>query len=161
MFYNLGQYGRTCFTMGYGQSKFEGNESQQVLRAVDLPIIDNPQCEYKFNTFTRLGEGKYPFHLHKSFMCAGGEENKDACIGDGGGPLVCPNLKDSNRYILAGITSWGIECGKKDHPGAYTAVTEGLCFIHWAVKCKHGEKYKSYIDYTKYCHNWLSEESER
>ena len=147
--------------MGYGQSKFVEGESQQVLRAIDLPIIDNPQCENQFNTNTRLGQGKYRWHLHKSFMCAGGEQNKDACIGDGGGPLVCPNLKDTSRYILAGITSFGIGCGMKDVPGAYTATVEGLCFIHWAVKCKHGDKFKSYIDYSKHCDNWFSEESER
>ena len=147
--------------MGYGDTKFESGTPQKILRAVDVPIVDNPLCQYNLNTYTRLGKGKNPFYLHNTFMCAGGEENKDACMGDGGGPLVCPNLNDPTRYILAGITSWGIGCGQKDVPGVYTSTTEGLCFIHWAVKCKHGDKYKSYIDYSNYCNNWFDEEQER
>ena len=26
---------------------------------------------------------------HESHLCAGGEENRDTCTGDGGGPLYC------------------------------------------------------------------------
>lgn len=55
-------------------------------------------------------------------MCAGGEEGKDACVGDGGGPLMCPMPKEDNRYFQAGIVSWGIGCGLKNVPGVYTDV---------------------------------------
>ena len=110
-----------------------------------------------------------------------GEENVDACEGDGGGPLVCPKLDDSsrleiiileyklklllqlfffilnlNRYVLAGIVSWGLQCGKKDVPGVYADVTQGLCFIDYATKCVHGTKYQKYYDYPQ-CTNWLED----
>ena len=52
-------------------------------------------------------------------MCAGGEDGKDACKGDGGGPLVCDL---GGVWNLAGIVSWGIGCGQRDVPGVYVKV---------------------------------------
>lgn len=65
---------------------------------------------------TRLGPD---FALHPGFLCAGGEEGKDACTGDGGGPLVC---EANGSWQLVGIVSWGVGCGEKDIPGVYVKV---------------------------------------
>lgn len=59
------------------------------------------------------------FTLHKSFICAGGEANKDACKGDGGGPLICPVRGQPDKYEQVGIVSWGLTCGVRDTPGVY------------------------------------------
>ena len=61
-----------------------------------------------------------------------------------------------HRYVLAGIVSWGLECGKKDVPGVYADITEGLCFIDYATKCIHGKKYQQFYDYPQ-CTNWLED----
>lgn len=62
-------------------------------------------------------------------LCAGNTENweRDACVGDSGGPLFCNNL-------LVGIVSWGIGCGKKNYPGVYTDVYFYRGFISIGVK---------------------------
>ena len=40
-----------------------------------MPVIGNYECEQKLRR-TKLG---YDFKLHGGFLCAGGEEGKDAC----------------------------------------------------------------------------------
>lgn len=58
---------------------------QTELRKVNVPIIDQGDCQTRLRS-TKLGQY---FELHGSFICAGGEANRDTCRGDGGGPLIC------------------------------------------------------------------------
>ena len=71
-------------------------------------------------------------------------------------------LKSSNsfqypymyRFVLSGIVSWDLMCGKINVPGVYADITQGLCCIDWATKCIYGDKYQQYYDYPQ-CNNWL------
>ena len=74
--------------------------------------------------FRQPGEN---FRLSESEICAGGEGGKDACDGDGGAPLVCQS-KD-NRWVVAGIVTWGVDCGQVGVPGVYADVYSMLSFI--------------------------------
>lgn len=64
-------------------------------------------------------------------LCAGapgGGGGVDTCQGDSGGPLV---VEEAGRLILAGITSWGNECGLAHFPGVYTRVSS---FADWILE---------------------------
>ncbi|XP_057668159.1 phenoloxidase-activating factor 2-like [Diorhabda carinulata] len=114
-----------CYFTGWGKNKYgKKGVYQGILKKVDLPYIDKSKCQELLRN-TRLGQF---FELHHSFMCAGGEEGKDACNGDGGSPLVCPWNDDPKRYYFAGVAAWGIGCAQKDIPGVYVDITE---FRNW------------------------------
>lgn len=90
----------------------------KVLKKVEVPFVNHEKCQSLLQG-TRLGRF---FHLHGTFMCAGGEKGKDACNGDGGGPLMCPMYLGSTKLFQAGIVSWGVDCGMENIPGVYTDV---------------------------------------
>ena len=82
--------------------------------------------------------------------------------------LISPDLNPDRKLIQiffsqsefqTGITSWGIECGKKDVPGVYADVQKGLCFIDYATRCGLGfetEDYKSQYGLSN-CANWAAD----
>ncbi|XP_057381159.1 uncharacterized protein LOC130703733 [Daphnia carinata] len=117
--------GSRCWVSGWGKDAFEtGGKYQNILKEVDLTVVANSECENKLRR-TRLG---YEFKLDHGFLCAGGEEGKDACKGDGGGPLVC---ESQGSWFLAGLVSWGVGCGQYDIPGVYSKVSE---YSDWVKK---------------------------
>merc|ERR1711936_844454 len=140
-----------CYVKGWGKDVFgaEG-EYQAVLKEISLPMVSNRQC-LDWLRATRLGRR---FRLDQSFVCAGGEEGRDACRGDGGGPLVCPKKDDPERFTQVGIVAWGIGCGEAEVPGVYTAVAEQVCWIDWAMSCHFGPEY-TMTQNGPACQRWL------
>eukprot|EP00096_Caligus_rogercresseyi_P011803 TRINITY_DN476_c0_g1_i11.p1 TRINITY_DN476_c0_g1~~TRINITY_DN476_c0_g1_i11.p1 ORF type:complete len:1230 (-),score=306.52 TRINITY_DN476_c0_g1_i11:343-4032(-) len=109
--------GQRCYVTGWGKDAFLEGNYQHILKEVNVPVLDNGRCERLLRQ-SKLGPD---FVLDKGFLCAGGEEGKDACKGDGGGPLVC---EVNGLWQLAGIVSWGIGCGEYNVPGVYVKVSE-------------------------------------
>merc|ERR1719260_211295 len=142
--------GQTCFATGWGKDKFgaEG-QYQVVLKEIDLPVVGHDQCEAKLRN-TRLGKR---FKLDDSFICAGGEDGKDTCKGDGGSPLVCASKYDPYTYVQAGVVAWGIGCGEDNVPGVYASVSQAVCWIDLAMSCKAGSS-SSYWGYGRECQDW-------
>lgn len=107
-----------CVINGWGVDGFEDGKFQKIMKSLTLPLIKQAECQASLRK-TRLGSY---FRLHDSFICAGGEKGKDACRGDGGGPLACARIDNPKRYSLVGMTAWGIGCGDDGVPGVYVNI---------------------------------------
>ncbi|XP_055334471.1 serine protease 30-like [Paramacrobiotus metropolitanus] len=118
-----------CVTTGYG--KLESRDEFPIMRMkeVPVPLISNDQCS---NILQGLLGNK--FMLPDTFFCAGGEGLSDGCEYDGGGPLVCPLNANGDGpgasspglgsiFVLYGVVTWGVDCGKVGVPGVYTRIT--------------------------------------
>lgn len=64
-----------CRVSGWGAENFDRPSYPAVLKRVDVPLWDRDRCVRSLRA-TRLGG---EFQLHEGFLCAGGEENEDAC----------------------------------------------------------------------------------
>lgn len=132
--------GAHCFTMGWGKKSEDSSIYPNILKKIELPYMSNQHCQSLLRR-TKLG---LLYDLHPTLLCAGGEEGKDACMGDGGSPLVCPLKGYPNRYQLVGMVNFGFGCGIKDVPGVYTNVQMLLEWIEKNLK----RNYVNNNDYT-------------
>jgi len=112
--------GARCWTAGWGKDEFSGS-FQFIQHKVDVPLVPASQCN---TALKRALNQKKPgvgdrFQLTQGEVCAGTENGKDACTGDGGSPLVCQ--AQSGRWTVVGLVAWGIGCGSHV-PGVYTNV---------------------------------------
>ncbi|RZC38257.1 Trypsin domain containing protein [Asbolus verrucosus] len=107
-----------CMASGWGKNAHNNGKYSPILKKVQLPIISRSLCLEALRS-TRLGPR---YNLHESFICAGGRIGQDSCKGDGGSPLICPLLEESDRFVQIGIVSWGIGCGIDGIPGVYVNV---------------------------------------
>ncbi|KAH8277602.1 hypothetical protein KR018_001952 [Drosophila ironensis] len=114
-----------CVATGWGHSNSTSQTMEHLLKRIELPVVNHDSCQRLLRR-TVLGRR---YNLHQSFICAGGVEGKDTCKGDGGSPLFCTMPGQSDRYYLAGIVSWGIECAEKDVPAAYANVAHLRAWI--------------------------------
>lgn len=113
--------GTRCWVAGWGKDQVNG-EFQFIQRKVDLPLYEFNRCQQTLKSAMNKrtpGLGNQ-FTLSNSEVCAGGEEGKDACTGDGGSPLVCQGT--SGRWTVVGLVTWGVGCAS-DVPGVYAKVS--------------------------------------
>ncbi|KAJ0182502.1 hypothetical protein K1T71_001871 [Dendrolimus kikuchii] len=117
-----------CWVSGWGKNMFGvQGQYQQILKKVDVPIVAPGTCQAQLRT-ARLG----PTYVldTTSFICAGGEANKDSCTGDGGSGLVC---QVNGQWVVVGLVSWGLGCAAANVSAAYVNIAGLLPWIQQQV----------------------------
>lgn len=112
-----------CYVTGWGR-RTESSEHSLVLKEINVPLWDHAICNGALQA--QFGPA---YKLPTSAICAGAE-GRDACDGDGGGPLVC---EKEGQWYQVGIVSFGIGCGRPNVPGVYTMVEAYEEWIERAV----------------------------
>jgi secreted trypsin-like serine protease len=106
---SLYQSGTQARILGWGTTG-EKDTKNGILRTATVPVVSDSQCS---------GADSYGSSYDaQQVTCAGdfAAGGVDTCNYDSGGPLVI-------QGVLAGITSWGLGCGRPKFPGLYTRVT--------------------------------------
>uniref|UniRef100_A0A8C0WIY1 Plasminogen n=1 Tax=Castor canadensis TaxID=51338 RepID=A0A8C0WIY1_CASCN len=110
-----------CYITGWGET--QGTFGAGLLKEAQLPVIENKVC----NRYEYLN-GK----VKSTELCAGHlVGGTDSCQGDSGGPLVC---FEKDKYILQGVTSWGLGCARPNKPGVYVRVSRFVTWIEEVMK---------------------------
>ena len=100
----------SSYAAGWGTTTFLSSATPNTLRNVKLTIYDSSACKgVAFEDITDWS----------GLVCAGElAGGKDTCQGDSGTPLfVGDTINGKFKYVVAGITSYGIGCGFVDEPG--------------------------------------------
>lgn len=95
-----------------------------------VDCIGDEECEAKLRT-TKLGPY---YNLNNNFLCAQTQRGQ-ACLIDGGGPLVCK--RRDNSYALVGLVSWAVECDNPNVPEAYVRVQN---YLDWIGGSSYGQE---------------------
>ncbi|XP_026316070.1 phenoloxidase-activating enzyme-like [Hyposmocoma kahamanoa] len=103
-----------------GWGAYQKYEYDGIKRHVALP--------YKPIEFCRAALGAF---VNQQHICAGGQQGKDSCTGDSGGPLM---FEDDGTYVAIGIVSFGsgkVPCGTENYAAIYTNV---FAHMNWIYK---------------------------
>ncbi|XP_026316064.1 phenoloxidase-activating enzyme-like [Hyposmocoma kahamanoa] len=107
----------------------ETHSKSNVKLDVQLPFVSYSDCQPVYAVPRRKVD------LWQGQMCAGGEEGKDSCKGDSGGPLMWENPKGNKFFEVVGIVSFGpTPCGMENVPGVYTKVYQYNPWIRQTIR---------------------------
>ncbi|XP_026799247.3 transmembrane protease serine 4a isoform X3 [Pangasianodon hypophthalmus] len=113
--------GAPLVVTGWGHLQENGQLSSN-LQEANIPLIDHAQCS---------SPAVYGAGITQRMLCAGFLQGKvDACQGDSGGPLVYLN----ERWMLVGVVSWGVGCGRQGLPGVYSNVDQMLNWVYTVME---------------------------
>ncbi|CAF3934950.1 unnamed protein product [Rotaria sordida] len=104
--------------IGWGDLLQDMHTTSNTLQQVTVQVFSSTSFECQ-----QSGMNNSLVHFCAGIRAGG----KDTCQGDSGGPLMA--FVD-NRWVLAGITSFGDGCAKEGYPGVYTRVSSFIPFIN-------------------------------
>jgi len=118
--------------VGWGRTSNRGvrpvsSAPTDIQQKLKMPAVDHTDCLARWSNVGNLNidlTGELSPSLH---LCAGGEEGKDSCNGDSGGPLMARRSKLS-PWQLVGVVSGGTSRCGIGAPGIFTRVTT---FSQW------------------------------
>ncbi|XP_078725043.1 mannan-binding lectin serine protease 2-like [Lampetra fluviatilis] len=120
--------GHVGYVAGWGRittTKLHG-ATPRWQRYVALPVVAQDKCR---RTYADMEFAGRTLTYTDNMFCAGVPGGgRDACKGDSGGPFAYREPR-SQRWVAAGITSWGVGCGQKGHYGVYTNVSNYVAWI--------------------------------
>merc|ERR1712136_661304 len=124
--------GKSLVVAGWGKVKQDamGIEDDVIandLQKLEVKRVSNQKCRAVHGDSKEIAITEPSQNL-----CAGGEEGKDSCAGDSGGPLMLTQDRMGRKnHTLVGLVSWGPKfCGQKNLPGIYADVS---FFLEWIL----------------------------
>ncbi|KAJ3656681.1 hypothetical protein Zmor_015735 [Zophobas morio] len=112
--------------IGWTNESYSGTTRGYILNAT-LSLVDRKTCAKRYKSVAKTRKLKSGI-LDEIQICA---SDANTCQGDSGGPLhyrVDPKSSRQGHFVIAGITSFGKPCGRKNSIGVYTRVS---AFIGW------------------------------
>jgi len=125
--------GQNGWVYGWGVTT-EGGTLADKLLELEVPIVSDSVCA------TAMISGGVT--ITSDMLCAGGENGKDACGGDSGGPFTVAN-STSGAHTLVGAVSFGIGCAREGLYGVYADVPYFRTWIDETIAAKGGATFCS------------------
>jgi len=127
--------GQNGWVYGWGVTSENGEKLADKLLEVEVPIVSDSVCDAALlctvdNCIT------------SDMFCAGGEEGKDACGGDSGGPLTVADSQ-SGVHTLVGAVSFGFGCGREGLYGVYANIPFFRTWMDQTIAAKGGATFCS------------------
>ncbi|XP_008105855.1 enteropeptidase isoform X1 [Anolis carolinensis] len=114
--------GKQCFIAGWGETTHHAGSVANILQEAEVPLIAHKKCQQLMPEY----------NITENMLCAGYDEGGiDSCQGDSGGPLMC---QENEKWLLAGVTSFGYQCALPHRPGVYVNVSK---FVDWIKRIIH------------------------
>merc|ERR1712126_626222 len=124
--------GKSLVVAGWGfvkqdEMEIEADVIADDLQKLEVNRVSNQKCRDAHGNSKQVAITE-----NSQNLCAGGEEGKDSCAGDSGGPLMLTQDRMGRKnHTLVGIVSWGTNlCGQKNVPGVYADVS---FFLEWIL----------------------------